>query len=279
MRLKIIASLLCFVALGFSLAEISWSTSSGPPPGFSGSPLDNKSCGLGGGCHLTPSIEQGGMITSNIPASGYIPDSVYSITVQVAEAGRQKFGFQASVLNTLEDHAGGLVAGSESQLVGNGDFITHDATGNSGQGMKSWSFNWQAPSSQSDAVTFYAAFNAANGNNATNGDIIYTSFQEFRQDSATLDSLTISTRSFVDQPSFRFFPNPTRGQIQLEFPENNFGKQNRLIIRNMLGSIVWDQSISASNESVDLSTLASGTYLLEVHSNRQPLLHEKLILR
>jgi hypothetical protein len=90
--------------------------------------------------------------------------------------GINKFGFQFTALGSASGSmAGSLSSGTGSQAVTSGakTYITHTAGGTSGVGSNSWSFTWTAPNPGVGGVTFYAAINAANGDNSNSGDQIY----------------------------------------------------------------------------------------------------------
>jgi hypothetical protein len=153
----------------------------GAPAGFTGSPSDGASCTH---CHGGSAAFQAGWITSDIPSTGYIPGTTYTITATVTSASRSRFGFQISPQRT-----GGALAGTmtltnpaQTQLLGGGKYITHTASGTSGSGSKSWTFNWTAPAAGTGSVTFYGAFNGANNNGNSLGDIIYRSTMGAQED-------------------------------------------------------------------------------------------------
>jgi hypothetical protein len=52
------------------------------------------------------------------------------------------------------------------------DYLGHTASGTSGSGSVSWTFNWRAPSTYIDSVIFYSAINASNNNGSSSGDMI-----------------------------------------------------------------------------------------------------------
>lgn len=163
-----------------ALNNTSVSNNGGAPAGRTGSPGDGGlTCAISG-CHLpgpAPSV-MAGWITSNIPASGYVPGSTYTITATATRPGHVEFGFEISPQNAVGTLLGTLVVTNitEMQLVGANKYITHKLAGTSGPtGSKTWNFNWIAPAAGTGNVTFYGAFNVTNNNNASTGDTIYTS--------------------------------------------------------------------------------------------------------
>ncbi len=165
-------------SLRFSEAH---SNNSGAPVGYTGSPNENnaRTCASqNGGCHSgTGTTFQQGMITSNVPACGYTPGQTYTITVSITVAGRNEFGFSISPQLTSGATAGTMIASTGTQLNGNGRYLTHTAAGSveSEPNTRVWSFDWIAPAAGSGQVTFYAALNASNSNDANSGDLIFNS--------------------------------------------------------------------------------------------------------
>ena len=123
----------------------------GSPGGKTGSPMDNSDCTS---CHnVAGTTVSTTDITSNIPSTGYIPGNTYTITTS-----SWADGFEI----TCEENTGNTKTGtffntnaSSTQLVNNGNAITHTATGIS---SNTWSFDWEAPSIGTGDITFYGAF-------------------------------------------------------------------------------------------------------------------------
>ena len=151
------------------------SNSTGSVGGKTGSPMDNSDCTS---CHYVVSTTVSTTnITSNIPSTGYVPGNTYTIIANLNSFD----GFEI----TCEENTNNTKTGtffntntSETQLVNNGNSITHTAAGNS---SATWSFDWEAPAIGTGDVTFYGAFITAGYPIANNqGDFL------------TLSSLSIS---------------------------------------------------------------------------------------
>lgn len=162
-----------------SLSNVSLSSSSGAPAGRTGSPGDGGlTCAISG-CHLpgpTPAV-MAGWITSNVPASGYVPGNTYTITATATRAGHVRFGFEISPQNNIGTLLGSLIITNttETQIVST-KYVTHKLAGTSApSGTKTWSFNWTAPVAGTGNVTFYGAFNVTNNSGTSLGDTIYKS--------------------------------------------------------------------------------------------------------
>src|SRR5262245_1746069 len=66
---------------------------SGAPAGKTGSPGDNSSCAS---CHSGATVNATGILSSNIPSSGYVPGTTYTITATCVDATVNRFGFEIS---------------------------------------------------------------------------------------------------------------------------------------------------------------------------------------
>ena len=124
--LSLFAILICLAILFYP--KPSTSNGTGSPGGKAGSPTDGVSCTQ---CHNAGS-GTGATITTNIPSTGYVPGTTYTITATVAQTGINKFGFEI----TAEKNAGGAKTGTffvtnstQTKLVNSNTAITHKPTG------------------------------------------------------------------------------------------------------------------------------------------------------
>lgn len=151
-----------------------FSYTSGSPGGRTGSPGDGGA--LCTQCHYGAAQVQGGLISTNIPASGYQPGQTYTVTVSANMSGISKYGFELTA-----EGAGGTKKGtftvtdpSRIKKVNSGTAVTHKAGGTAASGNTiSWSTDWTAPTAGTGQVTFYTAVNATNSNGSSSGDHIY----------------------------------------------------------------------------------------------------------
>jgi len=170
-----------FLALG--LAAIVWAYSSTPPDDMAGNPPDNMTC-KSSGCHNSFDLNSGdgSMSIDNVPAA-YVPGETYVLTVTLSDLGQRRWGFELTAMDENNQKAGTFVVSdaTNTQLSDNAgtnpDFVKHTRNGTyagTNDGPVSWTVDWIAPSPAVGSVTFYAAGNAANNNNSTSGDYIYT---------------------------------------------------------------------------------------------------------
>jgi len=238
-----------YAILAFALATLpALTNSSGPSGGKSGSPASgSQTCSS---CHSGASFStQTVNITTDIPATGFVPNTNYLITVTNATGGASnpKSGFQASVESA--GHQGSLTAGTGSKVV-NSNFVTHTSSGNSvSNGQAAWTFTWNSGNAP-DGTTIYVASLFANGNSATSGDAVTTQ---------TL-GLTRSTLS-VDEPQLAvgLTPNPARDFVTLELP------QGLMVVRaySLTGAEVY-RATGVDGMQIPTAEWPAGTYLIDV---------------
>ncbi|HZS09491.1 MAG TPA: choice-of-anchor V domain-containing protein [Blastocatellia bacterium] len=155
----------------------------GPPASHTGAPSE-LTCNTSG-CHtsFTTNSGPGTLNLSGLPAGGYVGGQDYTLTVTLNQASRALFGFELTALDASGKKAGNLAQGNDGRTqvingqVGNNlrQYIEHSLSGSdpvSGNG--SWTFKWTAPATSTGKVTFYFAGNAADGQNGSFGDYIYT---------------------------------------------------------------------------------------------------------
>ncbi len=151
--LRFLTSLIGSVLISMAVATSTFAYPSGAPAGYTGSPGDGATCVSchGGGTAATVT----GWITSNIPATGYVPGTVYTLTATVTGTGKK--GFEVSPQNVSGTQLGILAAGTGSHLVGGTKYVTQNSAGASA-GTSTYVFTWTAPVAGTGTVTFYGAF-------------------------------------------------------------------------------------------------------------------------
>lgn len=249
-----------YAILVLALASIpALTNSSGPSGGYAGSPAsNNQNCGS---CHGGANIStQTVTISTDIPATGFVANTNYLVTVTNATGGASnpRSGFQASIESG--GHQGSLTAGTGNKIVG-GSFVTHTSSGNTvSNGQASWTFTWNSGNAP-DGTTIYVSSLFANGNNATSGDAVATK---------TL-ALSRSTLG-VDEPQLHvgISPNPARDFITLELPEG------LIVVRAyaLTGAEVY-RAAGVNGMRIPTLDWPSGTYILDVrHADGRQFRHK-----
>ena len=227
------------------------SNSTGSIGGKTGSPTDGSSCTQ---CHYAGQ-GSGATITTNIPANGYVPNQVYTITANI-QGSNDQYGFEI----TAEEAS--LVAGSkigtffitnnsETKLTNNNEAVTHKLGGTQGGGMKSWNMDWEAPNTGAGAVTFWGAFIEGNMNGANSGDIYHSA-------NLTVNEAVINAVSDLTAKN--------------DFTFNTVNKVietiNTVLVYDINGKLV----LTTNNKLTNISHLKNGIYILKSESKTQKII-------
>lgn len=215
-------------------------------------------------------------ITSNIPAAGYTPGTTYTITGTVNYTGRSIFGFEVSPQNASGTKLGTLInTSNQTKLVGTNKYVTHTLAGNSGSNTKSWTFNWTAPAAGTGAVTFYGSFMAANGNNASSGDIVYkTSYTVAEAVASGVNEIKANTNALT--------VINLKNALQISYTAQSAASAN-VELYNLNGTLVSSSLYEQQNAgNVELNFdvkdgLNTGIYIVKVQQGTQ-VLTKKLAL-
>jgi len=245
--------------------------SAGAPAGYCGAPSNGGStCFV---CHNDGSapVTVPGMITSDIPVTGYAPGNTYIITASVAAQGHLRFGFEVSP----QDAGGNLIGsmndlGSETIFQGGGVYITHSSNQVLTPNSKFWQFEWVAPAAGSGTATFYGAFNITNNDGSYTGDSVLISTLVVQEDiSLSVDPYPAS--------AFRIYHNGAGMQI-LGIPADRY----TAFLTDMSGKKVgqWNFIRNSDSETTSLSTeevLSTGIYILQCQSDSKQFTQKILI--
>lgn len=183
--------------------------SSGGIAGFTNSPGEaNCSACHGGGT----STSFGTTITSTpvFSSNTFSPGVTYTIAVNVAAIGFNRFGFGCEILNENGNNVGNMQnpgAGVSIVNAGNGRKNAIQNAPKLGAGATSFLFEWVAPFS--DTATIYAAANAVNVNGSTGGDFPLPAV--FLQLNATLPmDVSVKESSINPISQISVYPNPAK---------------------------------------------------------------------
>lgn len=208
MKSKIVAASLLTVA-GLMMITLSgndvMSDDAGAPAMVTGSPFDGQTCAKSN-CHTGNTVTATpGIISSNIPASGYVPGSTYTINATLNQTGNSCWGFEISPQSLTGTLLGTpVITNTITTKIVSTKYVTHKMAGITGTNTKTWTFDWIAPLAGTGNVTFYGAFNICNGNGTKTGDFIHTStysVNEFTSGVAALNSI---------EKTFVVYPNPVQ---------------------------------------------------------------------
>lgn len=247
----------------------------GSPGGRTGSPGDNgANCT---GCHSGAAQQVSGWITTDIPASGYAAGQTYTVTASATHTGAVKYGFEVTAESTSNNAKAGtfiITDAAQTAKVNSNKAVTHTSGGtNPSGGSKSWTFNWTAPAEGTGNVKFYGAFNAANGNNETTGDVIYTSsLTVFEATSGITDNLAGSV-------NIKTYPNPFQDNFTIDL-ENSDKAHGSVMVTGFDGRIMWNSEFHDDNSAkinIDATEYPKGIYLVTVNFKDQTKASYKVI--
>lgn len=267
-----IASVLIFTFLAILTTE-SVSKESGAivvaGKGSTGSPWDMQTCARSN-CHAGDASSLDDVFSlDDIPDEGYTGGERYTLKVSLASSGKTVYGFQASPHDDTGNLLGTLHATdmTETQIVGNGSYITHTVNGLSdGVETKIWSFDWTAPPSGTGDVTLYGGFVMGNGDGSANGDLIATSDIVITENPLS----AIGGESSISDWTLDFFTNPVSDALDIAV---NVVKSCELAMSlvDISGKVVRDNGMLQMQPGLhkiqmDVLDIPSGIFLLRVHA-------------
>ncbi len=195
-----------FVSFGLRGSRVT-ANSAGPETRRTGAPGE-QTCNASG-CHAGSANNSGGGILTitGVPAN-YSPNQEVDITVTMVQAGRIRFGFEATVIDDQGRAAGTITVTEQTRTqlfsapVGSNlhQYVMHSFGGtspNGGSNQGRWTFRWKAPAQDVGRITFYAAANAANNNGSETGDLIYTTSVSTQPAPSVANIATVSAASFA----------------------------------------------------------------------------------
>lgn len=240
-------SLLSIVVL-VATASLAMGYSSGPPNEKTGAPGEGTCVD----CHTSHPLNSGdGSLTIDAPST-YHPGETYTITVEIADPGQQRWGFELTQLGRGEIT---ITDPTHTQLasLGNNQYIKHTSAGTfngTHDGPIDWTFDWTAPTNDPpETITLYAAGNAADGGGSQFNDYIYTTM-------ATLNLATgiddYADGSLPGRLALTSYPNPFNAVTTIAYNLPVSGHIN-LSIYDIRGRLV---------KTLVSETKAAGNYLV-----------------
>ena len=161
---------------------------------------------------------------------------------------------------------------SETQIIGMGTYITHSGSGNTGSGSRTWSFDWDAPTTGTGDVTFYGAFNASNNNSSNDGDSIFTSTLTVAED------LTVGLNWVENNNELLIFPNPVSEYFTISLHE--IAEQQSMVkLFDAEGKLSYTfNTTEGSNTDKLPENTATGIYYLQVNSGEKTFSKKIIVL-
>ncbi len=98
-------------------------------------------------------------------------------------------------------------------------------------------------------------------------------FQRFEVVS-DVECFTINVNEFNAQNPIRIYPNPSTGIVNIDNAE-----QSIIQVYNILGSLIIETNNNLSNATLNLSSLAEGTYYIKVRTNNQVVSKQVILVK
>ena len=117
------------------------------------------------------------------------------------------------------------------------------------RGMMTWSINW-------DAVSTCGAVNEY----AKNFEAIYPNY------------LTSVAESELNTTQFGLYPNPSKEVLHVAIP--NIFPNEKIVINNSVGMVVLEKEAISGTETLDISELKNGIYVLKYGQNTQKFIKQ-----
>jgi hypothetical protein len=221
-------------------------------------------------CHNSFAVNSGtGSISISSPDLidwSYVPGTTYTLSVTVEQSAINLFGLCFEALKPNGDNAGTLHAGIGTQIKNKtiGGFqrksITHNNNTGATSNTHTFTFTWDAPTTDIGDITFYAAGLAANGDDHESDDRVYSTSQVVTASSVGLDEIA---RNGMEK---HLFPNPASDFIHFSPAEFTISPDEvRVVALNgATVAILKNNSFSQANDrvAIPIAQLQEGTYTL-----------------
>lgn len=247
--------------------------SGGSPGAKTGSPGDEGlTCT---GCHAGTVNSASGWITSDIPATGYMPGETYTITATGTHTGVVKFGFEVTAEDNTDAKTGTFVITNttETKLINSDAAVTHSPSGTIPNGnMKTWSFDWTAPAEGTGDVTFYGAFNATNGDGETSGDVVYNTNYSAMEHVVGVNEIQ------NEDIAVNVYPNPFTDYVTVT-SQNDEKQIAKVQVFNQAGSLLRQvNTVSVSGKwKIETNDLNTGMYFVVVENTDNTTVSKSII--
>ncbi len=262
MKKKTIISTLALAIFFIGYNQLT-SNPTGAPAGYSGSPADGQTCA---NCHGGSAVEANNILTSDVPATGYVPGTNYTITVTIS-GGTARKGFQVSPQNSSGVLMGTLTAGTGNRVVSS-KYVTHTSAKTSNPGT--WTFTWKAPAAGTGTVNFYGAF--------------VNNFSNISKQVLTVNEQTSTgvEAQLIEKETFSTYPNPATGNmfLNLNLSAGSYATASLVNLEGKQISTLFNSDLSAGKHhlQLDVNQIKSGVYFLQVTANGVTK-HKKIMIQ
>ncbi len=163
------------------------------------------------------------------------------------------------------------VANTEIEV---GDSVIFRFTG-MGASSFNWTFNNGFTSTLVEPLTFYNNAGIYAVTLSVASDIGCTNTKTIEKAAVVISKGTISTQELNNENIF-IYPMPVSDILKIEYTENSTANA---IIYNMSGQVITEQKLDKTNNSIDMSSFPSGSYVLKITSKGKEVYSKTLIKR
>jgi len=241
------------------------SNRSGSIAGMTGAPGEDT-CGRSS-CHNAMPNQGNAMVKIEVDdsLSAYTPDAIHKVKISIEDAKNpNRNGFEIVALNNQEQNIGEWILSGNDIRGRSGNGRSYVTQTSEGSGQSSWEIDWKAPPASSGNITFYLAYNDADGNGGRTGDDIYTQSLSLRE-----GNISTSINEIPGLDNINLYPNPVQEQFTIDLDMSKAGELKGILV-NTLGQPIqqlFNQSLPSGNNRIDLTinpNLTSGRYYLHI---------------
>lgn len=243
-----------------------------PPAGSTGDPNTSATCAQQS-CHIGPAQNSSAnILTLNIgtgnPATPlnssfvYTPGTLYNIGFGL-NSSTGRYGFEMSALTASNAQAGTFAVTTSTTTslttVAGFQYIGHK----NANSTKNWVYKWTAPAA-GGAVTFYYAYNTADGDNEVTNDVIYYG-------SVTINSTGGTGIADINDKvsALNVFPNPINSEFSMSFNLKETAQVSAQLysLDGKQAQELMSEKVSQGsfNRAFDVNALPSGIYLMKLN--------------
>lgn len=170
-----IVGVIVFIFLG-SFTSSSPLTLPNAPAGYSGAPIQNRTCR---NCHSDFALNTpgGNVIATGLPVGSYIAGKTYDFSITItnaAPAAIWSFALKAVLSGTSGTALGTFSTTNPNVHIASSEIKTSNAVVSSGSSYTYTGLKWIAPGTGASAVSFYMTGIAGNDDGAESGDYVYS---------------------------------------------------------------------------------------------------------
>jgi hypothetical protein len=261
----------CALILLESFANKGLGKVDGTEPGYTGSPGDTlKNCTV---CHGGTAVNVQNWISSNIPSTGFVAGSTYTIRAVNTLIGHNRFGFSISP-QALDGKLLGTMLVTDTvrtKLVGNNKYITYRAAGVQALDSNVWEFQWVAPTDGTKEVVFYGAFNSNVDGHKGQDVTRLSTLKVWREGFVSLKENNVLSQATI-------FPNPAQESISIQLSQVP-SVQTEVNVLDIAGKVVQVDQFEVGQilHQINVNTLPKGVYFVQLKSGASRSIQKILV--